>query len=83
MQAFDSVRSALSGFLQEKGLEWPAKAVVEAAKDPKHGDVATNLAMLLAKPLHRAPRDIAAELAAWITRTAWKTLRWRVPASAT
>ncbi len=66
MQAFDSVRSALSGFLQEKGLEWPAKAVVEAAKDPKHGDVATNLAMLLAKPLHRAPRDIAAELAAWI-----------------
>lgn len=60
MQAFDSVRSALSGFLQEKGLEWPAKAVVEAAKDPKHGDVATNLAMLLAKPLHRAPRDIAA-----------------------
>lgn len=66
MQAFDSVRSALSGFLQEKGLEWPAKAVVEAAKDPKHGDVTTNLAMLLAKPLHRAPRDIAAELAAWI-----------------
>ena len=66
MQAFDSVRLALSGFLQEKGLEWPAKAVVEAAKDPKHGDVATNLAMLLAKPLHRAPRDIAAELAAWI-----------------
>lgn len=66
MQAFDSVRSALSGFLQEKGLEWPAKAVVEAAKDPKHGDVDTNLAMLLAKPLHRAPRDIAAELAAWI-----------------
>lgn len=66
MQAFDSVRSALSGFLQEKGLEWPAKAVVEAAKDPKHGDEATNLAMLLAKPLHRAPRDIAAELAAWI-----------------
>lgn len=66
MQAFDSVRSALSGFLQGKGLEWPAKAVVEAAKDPKHGDVATNLAMLLAKPLHRAPRDIAAELAAWI-----------------
>lgn len=66
MQAFDSVRSALNGFLQEKGLEWPAKAVVEAAKDPKHGDVATNLAMLLAKPLHRAPRDIAAELAAWI-----------------
>ena len=66
MQAFDSVRSALSDFLQEKGLEWPAKAVVEAAKDPKHGDVATNLAMLLAKPLHRAPRDIAAELAAWI-----------------
>ena len=66
MQAFDSVRSALSGFLQQNGLEWPAKAVVEAARDPKHGDVATNLAMLLAKPLHRAPRDIAADLSQWL-----------------
>ena len=66
MQAFDNVRSALKGFLQDRGLEWPAKAVVEPPKDPRHGDVATNLAMLLAKPLHKAPRDIAAELAAWL-----------------
>ena len=51
MQAFDSVRSALSGFLQEKGLEWPAKAVVEAAKYPDPGDVETYPPTLLAKPL--------------------------------
>lgn len=66
MQAFDNVHSALEGFLQEKGLEWPAKAVVEPPKDPRHGDVATNMALLLGKPLGRQPRDVAAELAGYI-----------------
>ncbi len=31
-------------------------------KDPAHGDLTTNAAMVLAKPLKKAPRDIAAEL---------------------
>ncbi|GIX18100.1 MAG: arginine--tRNA ligase [Rhodothalassiaceae bacterium] len=44
-------------------------AVLEAVKaepprDPAHGDVATNAAMVLARPLRKAPRDIATELAA-------------------
>lgn len=33
-------------------------------KDPSHGDFASNLAMLLAKPAGRAPRDIASALIA-------------------
>ncbi len=35
---------------------------VEVPKEDSHGDFATNVAMLLAKPLRRAPRAIAAEL---------------------
>lgn len=35
---------------------------VEAPKIEAHGDLATNLAMLLAKPLKRAPRQIAEEI---------------------
>ncbi len=68
MQAYASVRAAVDSFLAERGLEWPAKAVIEPSKDPKHGDFATNIAMMLAKPLGRAPRDTAAELAAHILK---------------
>ena len=35
---------------------------VETPKRADHGDFSTNIAMLLAKPLRRAPRDIAAAL---------------------
>ncbi len=33
------------------------------AKDPQHGDLATNAALVLAKPLKKAPREIAVEFA--------------------
>ncbi|MEJ8573315.1 arginine--tRNA ligase [Microbaculum marinum] len=45
-----------------------ARVVVEPPRDPAHGDLATNAAMVLAKPAGARPRDlaglIAAELAA-------------------
>ena len=41
----------------------PAIAVTRT-KDPTHGDFATNLAMQLAKPAGRKPRDIADALVA-------------------
>jgi arginyl-tRNA synthetase len=45
-----------------------ASVEVEPTKDPRHGDLATNAAMVLAKPARMKPRDIAdalvAELAA-------------------
>lgn len=38
--------------------------VVEPPRDPGHGDLSTNAAMLAGKPLGRPPREIAAALAA-------------------
>ncbi|MGB2497556.1 MAG: arginine--tRNA ligase [Planktomarina sp.] len=45
------------------GLSFDAVAV-EPPRDPLHGDMATNAAMVLAKPSGRKPREIADELAA-------------------
>ncbi len=39
-----------------------SKIVVEPPRDPSHGDITTNAAMVLAKPAGKAPRDIAAAL---------------------
>lgn len=36
--------------------------MVETPRDPKMGDYSTNIAMRLAKPLHKKPRDIAEEI---------------------
>ena len=48
-----------------------ADAVLERPADPEHGDYATTLALRLAKPLRRAPREIAEELAAAARESAW------------
>ncbi|HRO12092.1 arginine--tRNA ligase [Amaricoccus sp.] len=40
-----------------------AAVTVEPPRDPAHGDMATNAAMVLARPARMAPRDIAAALA--------------------
>ncbi|WP_193180762.1 arginine--tRNA ligase [Nisaea sediminum] len=40
-----------------------SRAVVEPPRDPSHGDIATNAAMVLAKPAGMKPRDIADMLA--------------------
>lgn len=37
---------------------------IERTRDPRHGHFSSNLAMQLAKPLRRAPRDIATDLVA-------------------
>jgi arginyl-tRNA synthetase len=39
-------------------------AVVERPRDPSFGEWSTNAAMMLAKPLKRSPRDVAAQLIA-------------------
>ncbi|MEP3047325.1 MAG: arginine--tRNA ligase [Roseibium sp.] len=39
-----------------------SRVVVEAPRDPAHGDLATNAAMVLAKPLGMKPRDLAETL---------------------
>ena len=42
--------------------DYTPRLEVERARDAKHGDYASNLAMQLAKPLRRKPRDIAEEI---------------------
>ena len=63
MQAKDSLRCELQNIVQQWGCTWPEKCVVEAPKDPRHGDLSTNLALLVAKQLGKKPRDLAEELA--------------------
>ncbi len=63
----DRILSALSDLQGEGAL--PAdldlsNVAVEPPRDPAHGDMATNAAMVLARPSGRKPREIATELAA-------------------
>ena len=47
-----------------------ARIVVEPPRDPTHGDMATNAAMVLAKDAGLKPRDLAAALAAELAKEA-------------
>ena len=40
-----------------------SRVAVEPTRDPAHGDIATNAAMVLAKPAGKTPRDLAGLLA--------------------
>jgi len=51
------------------GLDF-ANVTVEPPRDPLHGDMATNAAMVLAKPAGAKPRDIAEKLAALLVADA-------------
>src|SRR3954454_7763337 len=44
-------------------IEVPGEVVVERPKNPEHGDYATNVALRLAKPAGRPPREVAEVLA--------------------
>jgi arginyl-tRNA synthetase len=49
----------------------PEEIQLEVPKNPEHGDFATNLAMILAKPEAKAPRKIAAALTAVLEQNVW------------
>lgn len=59
------VKAALEALMSEgklpAGLDLP-RIDAEAPRDPTHGDVATNAALVLAKPAKMKPRDIAEAL---------------------
>ena len=63
MKAHDTLRAALAKAAASIGAP-TADVLLERPKDPTHGDVATNLALTLAKALHAKPRDVAAQLVA-------------------
>ena len=63
MKAHDTLRAALALAAAKLGASG-ADVLLERPKDPTHGDVATNLALALAKTLKAKPRDVAAKLVA-------------------
>ena len=64
MRAVEVLRSALMSMVEEMGLSWPVKAVIEPPRDARHGDLAVNVAMLLAREAGKNPRELAQTLAA-------------------
>ncbi len=58
------VAAALKTLHPEVSDELIARAVVEPPRDAGHGDLSSNAAMVVAKPLGKNPREIAAALAA-------------------
>lgn len=80
MRATDVLRSALMGIVEEMGLNWPAKAVIEPPRDPKHGDLAANIAMLLAREAHKNPRELAQIFVEKLPSAAPTSKKWKWPA---
>ena len=62
MSAADQIRAELVRAARSLGAPEDVDPLVERPRDPTHGDWATNLAMVLAKPLKAKPRDVAERL---------------------
>ncbi|MGY2002381.1 arginine--tRNA ligase [Blastococcus sp. SYSU DS1024] len=64
-QLQDVVRTAVAAVVERGALpvDVPAEVVVERPRNPEHGDYATNVALRLAKPAGRPPREVADLLA--------------------
>ncbi len=62
MEAYlrETILTALEAFNLEK--DQLPEIQIETPRDPSHGDAATNVAMMLAKPLRNNPRKIAEQL---------------------
>jgi arginyl-tRNA synthetase len=56
------VTEALRADYPALDAELLARVVVEPPRDPAHGDLSTNAAMVVAKPLGKNPREVAAAL---------------------
>jgi arginyl-tRNA synthetase len=57
------ITDALTSLYPEVSGEALARLVVEPPRDPGHGDLSSNAAMVVAKPLKKNPREIALALA--------------------
>src|SRR3954465_15808528 len=62
MSAVEQLRDELERVVRELGAPDGVAPALERPRDPSHGDWATNVAMVLAKPLGRKPRDIAQQI---------------------
>ncbi|MGM0644884.1 MAG: arginine--tRNA ligase, partial [Thermodesulfobacteriota bacterium] len=62
MRASTYITTLLQTVVKERGWQWPSKASLDAPKDPRFGDLASNLALVLAKQAGQKPRDLAGKL---------------------
>src|SRR5262249_36104256 len=60
----EEIQSIVESTLRDLGLEPGGRVVIEAPRDPRHGDFSTNVALVLAKKMGRTPADLARELVA-------------------
>ncbi|MGZ5817334.1 MAG: arginine--tRNA ligase, partial [Burkholderiaceae bacterium] len=61
-QIIDLFQTALTPLVA--GTDLKPTVILERPRDPSHGDVACNLAMQIAKPLKKNPRELAQALVA-------------------
>jgi arginyl-tRNA synthetase len=66
----DALRAELSRAAEQLGAPAGTELLLERPRDPSFGDWATNLAMVLAKPLRRKPRELAQQIVDSIDRAA-------------
>src|SRR5262245_29959511 len=69
MDGTDLLRAELKRAAQSLGAPETIEPLLERPRDPSHGDWATNLAMVLAKPLGRRPRDLAESIVERLDKT--------------
>lgn len=62
MSAADQIRAELIRAARSLGAPEGVDPLLERPRDPSHGDWATNLAMVLARPLKSKPQEIASRL---------------------
>ncbi|MFL5542588.1 MAG: arginine--tRNA ligase, partial [Longimicrobiaceae bacterium] len=59
----ETLQAEIGRVLREMGVDGGHPVTLERPRNPDHGDWATNVALTLARPLARPPRQIAEELA--------------------
>ncbi len=71
-QLADAVTAAITAAVEggELTVTVPARVTVERPRQPEHGDYATNVALQLAKPAGRPPREVATLLAGHLRQAA-------------
>ena len=62
MRAREYLEQHLKDVLSELAMPWPEKTVIEPPKDKRFGDLATNVAMVLAGETRSNPRELATRL---------------------
>ena len=68
MNVYAYFQSVIAEAVAELGEVDATKVTVEPPRDPAHGDVASNAAMVLARAMSMKPRDLAERLAGSLRR---------------